>query len=392
MTSWQERQDRTTLRLAPLRGVRYASSAGELEALTFTPPTSWASEPTDRLSTLDPRHILHLLAPAFGADPVAGAHEARATLMRWLADGVMQRDPNPALYVYEQPGNGHGLVRGVIGTVDLSVPAFTDHEQIIERLADTQETLERTLRAQVEPILALHRAAPSLRVSLDAVTDAEPDATIGDSDGTHRLWRVTDPETIDRIATAVPDEPALIADGHHRHAAWQRTADHALTLLTDVDQPGLRLGAIHRVVSHVEPERVINSSVISAEPLNGREAASQYLRDGPEARCVIYARGTFYATTPTEPSAPCAAPELAVCHLHSHWLNRWSAAESDVDYVHDADEAISLAGEDRVAVLLPVPALADVAAAAHEGRPLPRKATSFRPKPLVGTVLRVWGS
>lgn len=356
----------------------------------FTPPTSWSSVPAALLPDLDPHHILHLLAPAFGGDPEAGAREARSTLRDWLAAGVMRRDNRPALYVYEQPGTD-APVRGVIGTVDAtSSPAFLDHEEIIEALVQTQQTLEQTLHAHIEPILALHRAAPSLQSVLDDVTSTPPDQSIVDpATGTHRLWCVTDTATCAAITDAIPDEPCLIADGHHRHAAWHHDA---LTLLTDVEQPGLRLGAIHRVVADLAPGAVLASAMVHTEPLPDRAAAIQYLADGPDARCVLYTTGRFHTATPVEPTARCAAPELAVCHLHSHWLPRWGATEADVSYVHDIDEAIALAGDDRLAVLLPVPSIGDVVAAAQDGRPLPRKATSFRPKPLIGTVLSVWES
>lgn len=394
MTSSQERQSRGTLRLAPFRGVRYDSRASDLDELTFIPPTSWSRVPADLLATLDPHHILRLLAPAFGPDAQAGARHAHATLTAWLAEGAMRRDTEPSLYVYEQPGAGEP-VRGVIGTVDLTAtpPALLDHEEVIESLVEIQETLEQTMHAQVEPILALHRGSPSLRYALAEVAATEPAATIIDDDGaTHRLWRVGDPSQIERIAAAIPDEPALIADGHHRHAAWRRTSHDALALLSDFEQPGLRLGAIHRVIANVDPRTMLESDAIHVEALGGKAEAIRYLAHGPDARCVLYAGEEFHAATPARASDLCAAPELAVCQLHSHWLQQWGATEADVGYVHDIDEAISLTGNDCVAVLLPVPAIVDVIAAANEGRPLPRKATSFRPKPLVGTVLRTWDS
>ncbi|MGH8967027.1 MAG: hypothetical protein ACRDXB_17105, partial [Actinomycetes bacterium] len=106
--------------------------------------------------------------------------------------------------------------------------------------------------------------------------------------------------------------------------------------------------------------------------------------------CVLYADRRFHAVTPAEPSAACAAPELAVCHLHSVWLARWDVSESDVGYVHELADAIALTQRSNVAILLPAPRLEDVVAAARDGRPLPRKATSFGPKPLIGLVFRTW--
>ncbi len=391
MTSSPEPRGRTTLRLAPLRGVRYTRHAGDAADLMFTPPTSWSSVPGELLPRLDPRHILHLLAPAFGDNPEAGAQAARSALHSWLTDDVMRRDDEAALYVYEQPGTG-ASVRGVIGVVEhtSSQPAFLDHEEIIAPLVDVQRTLERTMHAHIEPILALHRNSPPLRAVLDAIAATPPDMSITDpSTGVHRLWRVTDESTCHAITDAIPDEPCLIADGHHRHAAWRHDA---LTLLTDIDQPGLRMGAIHRVIAGLAAANVLASPLVHTAPLPERSAALRYLERDLEAHCVLYSAGRFYAATPTQPDARCAAPSLAVCHLHSQWLPAWGATEANVSYVHEFEEAIALAGDEHLAILLPVPSREQVVASAHSGRPLPRKATSFRPKPLIGTVLNVWDS
>lgn len=402
MTSWQPRSKRDVLRVHPFRGVRFAPRAGRLGDLTFTPPTSWSGIDAGLPGRLDPHHVLHLLAPAFGADARAGSDRVRALLGHWLDTGVLDRDPAPALYVYQQ-GAGDDAVVGVIGAADLSAgrrPAFVDHEEVIESLVDTQERLERTAAVQVEPILALHRESAALDATLAGIVRTPALSELTDSSGTpHRLWSVTDDAVQRDITDALPDEPSLIADGHHRHAAWRRAAAgrpgrpeaSALTLLTSAGQPGLGLGAVHRVVTGLPAVRALESTAVHARPLDGRAAAVGFLSDGPTARCVLYADGRFHAVTPAEPSAACAAPELAVCHLHSRWLPQWGVAESDVGYVHELDEAISLAaGTSRLAVLLPVTGIEDVFAAAEQGRPLPRKATSFGPKPLVGLVLRSW--
>ncbi|UYM05200.1 DUF1015 family protein [Solicola gregarius] len=401
MTSWQAGPTRDIMRVGPFRGVTYAERAGALADLTFTPPTSWSSLPADLLGTIDQHHILHLLAPAFAGQPEEGAERARTTLTDWLADGVLRADDEPAMYVYSQPGDGADVL-AVIAVVDL-LPGgdgpFLDHEEVIASHVDTQETLERTTRAQVEPILALHRDAPSLLGVLTDVTVRPPDLTIPEpTGGAHRLWRVVEPATQARIVRAIPDEPALIADGHHRHAAWSRLAERsrsgpagrALALLSDARQPGIRLGAIHRVLSGLELDRVIGSPAVRCVALAGRSDALAYLDDGPTAGCVLHSGGEFYAVTPALPNAACAAPELAVCHLHSGWLARWDVPEGDVGYVHGLDEAIALTATAGVAVLLPAPSIDAVIAAAHDQRPLPRKATSFGPKPLIGTVFRTW--
>lgn len=403
MTSLQATSAREVLRVRPFRGVRFAPGSGGLEDLTFTPPAAWAGVPADLLDGLHPNHVLRLLAPVFGGDAAGGARQVRSRLRSWLDVGVVDRDPEPALYVYERSA-GDETVVGLIGSVDLGPPgqpAFLDHEEVIDALVDAQEQLERTAEAQIEPILALHRGSADLDAVLGKATAGVPDAGMTDTSGiVHRLWSVTDPDVQAAIARAVPDEPALIADGHHRHAAWSRVAagrddepqGSALACLVGSNQPGLQLGAVHRVVSGLDLDRAVASELVHSEPLPGRETAEKVLASGRESICVLYAAGRYHAVTAAQRLAACAAPSLAVCHLHSVWLPQWGVPESAVGYVHRLDEAVSAADDGRVAVLLPVTDIDDVFAAAHRGRPLPRKATSFGPKPLVGMVLRSWAS
>ncbi|UPK73198.1 DUF1015 domain-containing protein [Nocardioidaceae bacterium SCSIO 66511] len=401
MTSWQDRAARTVMRVRPFRGVTFTEHAGDPADLTFTPPTSWSTLPADLLERIDAHHILHLLAPAFGGHPASGAERARALLRSWLDDEVLRHDAEPAMYVYAQPA-GDSEVVGVIATVDLVADGggpFLDHEEVIAPLVDVQETLEQTTNAQIEPILALCHEAAALGDVLREIVGRPADLAVAQPDvGTHRLWRIDDSAVQLRIAQAVPDAPALIADGHHRHSAWSRVAardgtgpaTRALALLVHAPQPGIRLGAIHRVLADVDLATAIGSESIDAAALPNRSAAADYLASGPTAGCVLHSGGAYYAVVPRVPNAECAAPELAVCHLHAGWLKQWAVADADVGYVHGLDEAIAQTTESGVAVLLPAPRLEDVMAAARDGRPLPRKATSFGPKPLVGAVFRSW--
>ncbi len=78
---------------------------------------------------------------------------------------------------------------------------------------------------------------------------------------THRLWAVTDPGAQAAIAADLATRTALIADGHHRYAAYRELRaemrdadgdsgpwDYGLAFLVDADEYPLRLGAIHRVL------------------------------------------------------------------------------------------------------------------------------------------------
>ena len=90
--------------------------------------------------------------------------------------------------------------------------------------------------------------------------------TVTDDGVTHRLWALTDPAEHAAIAADLAARTALIADGHHRYAAYEELRasvrgagqgdgpwDFGLAFLVDADEYPLRLGPIHRVIPHLNP-------------------------------------------------------------------------------------------------------------------------------------------
>ena len=53
------------------------------------------------LESADPHNIVRLILPQADT-PAARNEQAADTLRRWLAEGILAADPEPALYVYEQ--------------------------------------------------------------------------------------------------------------------------------------------------------------------------------------------------------------------------------------------------------------------------------------------------
>src|SRR5262249_59134494 len=125
-------------------------------------------------------------------------------------------------------------------------------------------------QANLEPIFLLYQGENGVTTKLvDAVADGQvPVAEAVTSDGLrHRLWTVTDPAELAAIAADLAPRTALIADGHHRYAAYlelqerMREAgagsgpwDQGLALLVDSTAYPPLLGAIHRVVTGLVPE------------------------------------------------------------------------------------------------------------------------------------------
>jgi hypothetical protein len=92
---------------------------------------------------------------------------------------------------------------------------------------------------------------------------------------------------------------------------------------------------------------------------------------------------------PASPSSERPAP-VAAAILHDTVLPLLAVDESTIGYHHSVDAALRAATEtDGLAFITNPPSAEQVMIAARHGVTLPRKTTSFGPKPRIGFVLRL---
>ncbi|GLF95866.1 DUF1015 domain-containing protein [Streptomyces yaizuensis] len=390
------------LRIRPFRAVRYTPvAAGDLSRV-ICPPYDGLRPAHALALRRRPHHLARLL---YSARP----DEAARQLALWLERGVLVRDEHPALYVYRQHCGDEVLQRGVIGELELAgggVPVLP-HEGVRDHVVSQRAAHLAGLRAQLEPLLLGYRAPGSPATALlDRITARRPLATARDGDVTHTLWACTDPVEQALVAAHPARGSALIADGHHRYAACLRLAarqprgpwGRTLALLVDQEAHPLRLAAVHRVVPGVDAEKAARAA---AEVARVRPLPEGPRLPGPGEIVLTGAGGAWSVTEPRPaPLARALAGRPAAWHdlpaaIADHLLleRAWSVPDlpGAVHHVHDAGLAItSVAAPDRgVAVLLPAVTEPTVRALAEAGVLLPRKSTSFGPKPVAGLVLRL---
>ncbi|MFE0653887.1 DUF1015 domain-containing protein [Streptomyces sp. NPDC059534] len=414
------RDDTAGLRLAPFRGLRYVPErVGSLAAVT-SPPYDVVVRPDGllHLESADPHNIVRLILPQ--AITAGTRHrKAAVTLDRWLADGVLAPDPEPALYVYEQHGDGI-LQRGIIGALELSTPdagIVLPHEDVMPHVVEDRAALMRTTAANLEPLLLTYVGEGD---GADAVVERtvrrEPLLSTTTEDGFHhRLWSVTDPAELATVAGELARHQALIADGHHRWATYLRLREehtapgpwnYGLVLLVDTARYPLRVRAIHRLLSRLPVTDALAGLSGSfrvrriEQPLPvALEALATAAADGNAF--LLAGDGAFHLVDLPDPALldrtirtdrPQAWRTLDATVLHSTLLeNVWHIpdAPEDIAYIHDAQAAVEQAERRGGTAVLMHPVQEDVVRdLARQGVTMPRKSTSFGPKPATGLVLR----
>ncbi len=377
----------------------------------------------------DPHNVVRLILPRHAPGHRGNAYdEAALALREWQREQILVPDPRPSLYVYEQAlTDGTVIQRGLIGAVQLSPPeagVVRPHEDVAPGPVEGRLQLMEATQANLEPIFLLHdggNRGASARL-IDGTADGGPalvDAVT--SDGIrHRLWAIDDPAELAAIAADLAPRDALIADGHHRYAAYlklqahRRAAgdgagpwDYGLALLVDASAYPPDVGAIHRVIPGLAPAaaaELAKAAFTVRKPRGALPAAIEELASESERgpALLIAGGGDLRLLTDPDPvQVDVAMPEghsplwrsLAASVLQELLMARlWDVGWDAVRIVHnDAAEAIALADETGgTAVICPPMPTRDVYALAAQGERVPRKSTSFGPKPRTGLVIRTF--
>jgi uncharacterized protein (DUF1015 family) len=446
--------------LAPFRGVRYAHDrVSGLAEVTSPPYDVIGGDNEDQLLAADPYNVVRIIRPRHPAgQPGSSWQDAADSLRDWLDQAILVPDRRPALYVYEQltparDGMPGLLQRGLIGAIRL-VPReagiVQPHEAVAPGPVTGRRLLMEATQANLEPIFLLYDgaakpgdaglpppglAAPGLaegepgvatRIVTEAALTRAPLAQASTADGIrHRLWAITDPGELAEIAADLAPRTALIADGHHRYAAYlelqerRRRAgegagpwDFGLALLVDSAAYPPHVGAIHRVIPGLACDRAVQ---LASGAFTVRELASgtgdlpavlreldaaarqgvAFLVAGGGRACLLTHPDPAQVATAMEGKPPGLWSRLPAAVLQDLLMTRiWQTSddETTVRAIHDPVTAVRAAAEvpGTTAVLCSPMTAADVYEVAALGRIVPRKSTSFGPKPRTGLVIRTF--
>ena len=264
----------------------------------------------------------------------------------------------------------------------------------------------RTTETNLEPILLVHEGTSGLRELISDAAATAPAADFVALDGSeHRLWIVTDAVALEAIARELTETQVLIADGHHRYAAYLRlqqelrdpaAADGGLALGLRACPPR-RPG---RPPAAGGPDPPLGGSPDDVRPagrLRGARGGVPGLprprggvrRTGPSGRrhrphVVRGLRRSRLGAAETPRTSPVDAAVL-----HEVLLPAWGVADEQIGYHHSLDQALhTTARQPGIVVAVHPPTMAEVMATAARGVRMPRKSTSFAPKPRMGVVMR----
>ena len=404
-------------RVYPFRPYCYAASAGPLHRLVTQPYDKISPAMRERYLAQSPHNLVRIILGE--RQPTDGPGDnvytrAAGHLNHWIESGVLAQDSAPAFYAYFQefsvPDVAGKLVRkGFIGlgaVEDYSAGIVHRHEQTLKGPKQDRMELLKHTHAHFGQIFMLY-PDPELAIDkiLDEAATLPPTAEVTDEyEVRHRVWRISDPATVERMGQLMAERKLLIADGHHRYEtalAFSREntalagADRVMMTFVNMHSPGLRILATHRLVSGLEgfdPAALIARLGASALPVDGlRKVFDTPAPDRLRLGIVFAGRDEAYLV-----DRPRGPEDLDVRFLHDEVLGgALGISEQEVreekylKYVRGLDAAVERvrAGEAQAAFLLEPTTVDQVASVAFSGGVMPQKSTDFYPKLLSGLTI-----
>jgi uncharacterized protein (DUF1015 family) len=399
--------------IAPFPGIRYRVPEEDLARVLSPPYDVIGPAYRDELYARDPRNVVRLVLNRTVGDD--GYAEAGDTFRRWLAEGVLAADPEPALYLLEQ-GFHHGdrtLRRyGLLARFRAEDPGGTilPHEQTRPGPREDRYRVLKATRANFSPIFLMFPDAGAFAAEVARVVESPPAANCKDDAGVrHRLWTVTDPERVKAFRDALAAVKAYIADGHHRYATALRYRDEVgpdgawtFGYFTPLDAPGLVVLPYHRVLgegptrdearSLLEKTFLVSDVKDAATAAQGAAESTMPYAFGfawPESGGLV-AEALPEAEDLLGAEAPPSLRALDTYFLQRALLGRLlGVPDGAVDYVHSFPEAEATVreGRCRLAVLLRATPVRQIVAVAEARESMPAKSTFFHPKLPSGLVI-----
>jgi len=364
---------------------------------------------------------------------------ARGYMLNWIAEEVLLRDPEPALYVIEQrfttqDGIEH-VRRGL--TAALALSPFEDklvlpHERTlsgpkVDRLSLTEATQaswghvfmlypdpENTVDGLLQPFLDSHMPA----LVRESVIEPEIE---------QNFWVVNDPTVIAEVTAAMREaNPLIIADGHHRYETALAYRDrmlqaqpsapagaafnYALVTLVSMSDPGLVVLPTHRLIhsyTAMESSELLAAlqPIFTIESVSTLEEVQHAMAEAtPDRPRFGFYDGSYRVLTlagleTVERALPDRDPAirgLDVTILHELVLERTMgltkesvARRENIDYLRDPMTGISAVdrGEANFLFMLNPTRMDQIRACTAAGERMPQKSTDFYPKVISGLVM-----
>ncbi len=260
--------------IVPFNGLRYnEEQAGPLSELIAPPYDVIPPDMQEELYARNPYNVVRLiLGKQYQDDSESNSRYTRSAkdFADWQTQGILKDDAEPSFYVYSQEYTFNGKTNNRIGFFarvkleDFSEGNICPHEFTLAKAKKDRAQLIRACRANFSPVFSLFSDPEgTIDDTLVKIIQQPPLAKIDEDSVIHRMWRVSDPDTLRFLSESFKNKKVYIADGHHRyetslayykeHGAEVPDSAHVMMFLTNLDAQSLAIYPTHRQLKLPKP-------------------------------------------------------------------------------------------------------------------------------------------
>lgn len=416
--------------IKPFGALRFTPKAGKIEQLTCPPYDIISEDERKEFLKTNEHNIIRLELPVDGTDPYK---QANAVLNTWLEEKILESDNTPGLYLYKETFTSGGREHSVMGMVcmvkleEFEKGVVLPHENTLSKAKTDRFNLMCATGCNFSSIYCLYfDDGGKIYPNLEGQAVGTPLLDFKGWDNvTHQVWRITDPEVIEKISGLFAEKKLYIADGHHRYETAlnyrnhlrktqgdsPRPADYVMMTLTNIEHPGLLVFPTHRVVRDIESfdkaslidacREHFDVKSMSVDELTTEMTASEGRGEKviglvlPNEHYLLRLR-EIEVMKKFLPDVSQATRELDVSILHTLILERIlgidkenMANQINLFYTRVLDEALSAIpeGKGNCSFLLNATKVDEIAAVSAAGEKMPQKSTYFYPKLITGHLM-----
>ncbi len=439
--------------IVPFRGLYFDS--GKVPNLNdvITPPYD-VIEPEEqrKFFSRSPYNMIHLILGmhcSLDENSEDQYNRAGGLFRKWLEEGILKRDPVPAIYPYEiEYRLSPSLSKKRKGFVcllkleEFATGCVRPHEKTYEATKSERLKLMCCCNANLSQIFALYSdPADVIMHYLEQGRESEPLINFVDETGIkHKIWRTTEKSILRKVHSLMKDKSIFIADGHHRYETAlnymkmmkeqfpergeKASFNYVMVYLANLNHSGVTILPTHRMLTeldnfdfhqfleramhyfeieeypfnHTNKEEVFDKFIEKLASYERRGGTFGYYVRGSEKFILLKGKKQLIRSFLQEKGLPEAMLSLDVVILThlilKHLLevpDDFLCDEKRMWYEHDAQKAISLvdSGQYRMTFLINPTRIDQVQAIASAGLIMPHKATYFYPKVITGTILNL---